>query len=277
MWDTIVIGLSAFLYLFLSYVGLYVAVRPPEDETKRRRTLTWCFGLSALALILAVITAARAGRAQERLQGSVQHVDTNVSKILGVVSAPASTQQISAAPPAGPSAPPARSKKPPTFAFTPPNAFLQFFKVQYVTGDEFFTIGRPLQLNIYYANKGQAPVDNALSTAALSLIPRGNYSQSDMDAFVVREFEPQAKAQTDKGGTVGVDSLIWSTPALPIPLTQELVDEIMRGQEVLYVVSYARWKNLLGASKDVLDCTWLEPPQSQHPPLDSLVWHVCRR
>jgi hypothetical protein len=278
VWDTILIGIGALLNLVLAYLGLYVAVRPVEDERRKRQVLKWCFGASALALIFAVYVAARAGRAQEELRGSVGKVDVNVLKVLGVVSSLTTVQQAAPVSPAATSAPPAQAKRLPGEEFAVlPNGFLQFFKIQYVTGDGLFTVGKPLQLNVYYANKGQAPVEDALITASLLLLPRGNSSQATMDAAVIDYFEPQAKAETDKGANVGVDAALWTSPAFQAPLTQEIVDQIMQGQEVLYVISHARWKDTYEKSKEVTDCLWLEPPKNEHSDLNDLVWHTCKR
>lgn len=98
-----------------------------------------------------------------------------------------------------------------------------------------------------------------------------------MDAAVINNFEPQAKSQVDKGSNVGVDAALWTTPTLPIPLTQQIVDQIMLGQEALYVTSYARWKDSYEQSGEITDCVWLEPPKSESPPLGDLVWHACMR
>jgi hypothetical protein len=269
MYDTILIGVAAFLNLALTFMGLYVAVRPvPEGEEKRkRRILFGCFGACALALFVAVYVAARATEAQTTLQNTVE-------KVLGTLS---TVQTEVNSLPAGNSAPPATEPRPQPARPPLPNGFLQFKQVQYVTGDEFFTLGKPLQLNVYYINKGQAPVSDAFVSAALALAVRGNHPQQAIDAEVLNGFEPKARAQTDKGSPLGVDTLLWTTPSLPAPLTAQMVDGIMGNQFVLYVVSYARWTDSYGKPNSVLDCVWLNPPPNEHPALSSLVWQECAR
>jgi hypothetical protein len=148
-----------------------------------------------------------------------------------------------------------------------------------VTGDEFFTVAKPLQMNVYYINKGQAPVQNAYTAAALLLRSRQPaVSQADMDAEVIKAFEANLKQQQkDNGSTLGVDAALWTTPEFTFPLTQQMVDAILSGQLVLYVVSHARWKDSYDRPKETQDCVWLVPPTTSHPPLDSLVWHECTR
>jgi hypothetical protein len=273
MYDTILIGVAALLNLILAYVGLYVAVRPVEQEKRKRPILIGCFAVSALALFVAVYLAARATESQTKLQGTVEHVDTGVGKILGIVSF---GQETGMTLPPGNSAPAAKPKPHPP---KPPlqNGFLQFKQFQYVTGDEFFTIGKPLQLNAYYINKGTAPVQNAYVTAALGLATRNGNSQQAMDAAILKSLEPVARAQTDRGSALGVDSLLWTTPSLPVNLDQQMVDQIMQGKLVLYAVSYARWTDSFGKPNDVLDCVWLNPPSNEHPELGTLVWQECTR
>jgi hypothetical protein len=274
MYDTILIGVAALLNLILAYVGLYVAVRPVEQEKRKRPILIGCFAVSALALIVAVYLAARGIEAQTKLQGTVEHVDTGVGKVLGIVS---SVQETVVALPPGNSAPPATKPKPQTAKPPLQNGFLQFKQFQYVTGDEFFTVGKPLRLNIYYINKGTAPVQNAYITGALALATRDGNSQQAMDTAVLKSLEPLARAQTDRGSALGVDNLLWTTPSLPEDLTQQMVDEIMQGKLVLYAVSYARWTDSYGKPNDVLECVWLNPPLNEHPELGKLVWQECTR
>jgi hypothetical protein len=274
MFDTILIGVAALLNLALAYAGLYVAVRPLEGEKRKRRVLNVCMAGSAIALIVAVYVAAIGTEAQTKLQGTVEHVETGVGKVLGIVS---SVQVAVTSLPPGNSAPAATKPKPQLAKPSLQNGFLQFAKIQYVTGDEFFTIGKPLQLNVYYINKGQAPVQNAYVTAALALAARDGNSQQAMDAAVLKSFEPLARAQSDKGASLGVDNLLWTTPSLPVPLTQQMVDEIMQGKLALYVVSYARWTDSYGKPNEALDCVWLNPPPNEHPELDKLVWQECIR
>lgn len=81
----------------------------------------------------------------------------------------------------------------------------------------------------------------------------------------------------DKGSALGVDSLLWTTPSFPAPLTRQMVDGILQGQLVLYVVSYARWTDSYGKPNDVLDCVWLNPPSNEHPELGKIVWQECIR
>jgi hypothetical protein len=155
--------------------------------------------------------------------------------------------------------------------------FLQFEQMQYVTGDELFAIGKPLQLNAYYINKGLAPAENGMVTGALSLQGRGKRPQREIDAYVLGVIGPKLRSQEDHGANVGVGSGLWMTPSFNFPLTQQVVDAIMQGQALLYVVTYARWSGADGNPKDVLDCVWLNPPQNEHPKLHDLVWHECLR
>lgn len=270
VYDILLIGIAAFLNLGLTYAGLRVAVRPIEDEKKKGRLLAACFLVCVSALVIAVLIAVRGTVAQTSLQNTVERTGTGVEKVLGIL---ASVQETVTSKPQGKSGS-AASKRP---VLPSIGGFLQFAQFQYVTGDEFFTVGKPLQLNIYYVNKGKTPVHNGFVTAGLAVAARGNNSQQAIDAAVLHTLEPQARALTDKGSTVGVDNYLWTTPSLPAPLTQQLVDEIMRGQSELYVVSYARWTDADGTPNDVVDCVWLNPPANDHPDLHSLVWQSCSR
>jgi len=192
-------------------------MRHPEIQL---RSFAWCGRVGHPP----VWVAKRGSAAQTTLQttaeqilGKVTSVQTSVDSLPTTSSSPPATQQVP------------HNPKP-----VLPNGFLQFAKIQYVTGNQFFTVGRPLQLNVYYINKGQAPVHNAYTTAALSLALRGNRTQKSLDAEVLKNMEAQLPAQQDdKGSTVGVDNLLWVTPYFNTPLTQPMVDAIMRGQALL--------------------------------------------
>ena len=81
-----------------------------------------------------------------------------------------------------------------------PIGFLQFAKIQYVLGHEFFTLNQLLQANVYYINKGQAPVHSAYSAASMAFVSRQvGVSQSSMDATVLDGFERKMREETDKG------------------------------------------------------------------------------
>ncbi len=191
MYDTLLIGFAALLNLVLTFLGLYVAVRPVEQEKRKKRTLAVSFTICVLALIVGVYIAGRGTEAQTKLQGAVDQILGKVTS----VQAPVSSL------PPGNSAPPASVPKTGSSKPSLPTGFLQFAKIQYVSGDEFFTVGKPLQLNVYYINKGQAPVRDAYMTAALSLASRAtNPPQRKMDSAVLESFEPQARAraQTEK-------------------------------------------------------------------------------
>jgi hypothetical protein len=270
VYDTILIGIAAFLNLGLTYAGLRVAVRPIEDEKAKSQSLTAFFLLCVAALGTAVWIAVRATVAQTTLQTSVDTTHADVKTLLGIVTSGPTTVTSQRPATTGPAA--SKPHVTPTVS-----GFLQFAQFQYVTEHEFFTVGKPLQLNVYYVNRGKVPANNAFVTAGLSMASRGSNTQRAMDKAVLDALEPQARAVEDKGSTVGVDNYLWTTPALPLPLTQQMVDEIMRGQLVLYVVSYARWTDTDRKPKDVLDCVWLNPPTSDHPDLHSLVWQNCNR
>lgn len=266
MSDIILIGIAAFLNLALTFAGLYVAVRPVEQETKKKRILLVCFVTCGFALGLAAYLAARGTKAQTHLQTTVDQISGKVSLV----------QESVDSLPVGSSARPAARNN--VTLQTLPNGFLQFAKIQYVIGDELFTIGKPLQLNVYYINKGQAPVHNARITAAMALSARGGHTQKALDEEVLRTIGREVQApQADKGATVGVDFAQWTTPSLPIPLTQQMVDGIMQGSLLLYVVSHAQWSDSYGKPKNELDCVWLNPPPNDRPPLNALVWQDCAR
>jgi hypothetical protein len=166
----------------------------------------------------------------------------------------------------------------PNHVFSGPNGFLQLAKIQYVTGHEFFTVGLPLQVNVYYQNKGRAPIENGYVSASLFFVTRhASVSQPEMDATVLRKFQIALREEKDRGSPVGIDTLLWATPSFPFVLTQPMVDAINSGELVFYVVSHARWTDSYDRRKETLNCVWLLPPNDLRPPLDSLRWHECSR
>jgi len=270
MSDTVLIGIAALLNLVLTFLGLFVAIRPVEQEKSKKRILFCCFAACVLALGLAVWVAKRGAAAQTTLQSTAEH-------ILGAVT---SVQTSVDSIPAGSSAPAATQATPHYTKPTLPNGFLQFKKIQYVTGDELFTVGKPLQLNVYYINKGPVPVQNADITASLVLAGRNSRAQKAIDADALRSFQSALRSssnQEDKGSPLGSDNLLWTSPSLPVELTQQMVNGIMRNQALLYVISKARWTDSYGKSNEVIDCVWLNAPYSEHPELERLVWQECER
>lgn len=54
MYDTILISVAVLLSLALTYVGLYLAVRPFRHEYRKRIVILLCFACSAVALMAAM-------------------------------------------------------------------------------------------------------------------------------------------------------------------------------------------------------------------------------
>jgi len=172
--------------------------------------------------------------------------------------------------------PPRRGVEKDGSAAEPRVGFLQLGKPQYVAGDEFFTLGKPLQLNISYDNKGPVPVKDGSISAVLSLgAKQHGVSDAERDASVASALEPKLKAVDAAGSNVGVGNGLYTTPTLPVVTTSEMVRAIMSGDSILYVVSSARWTGSDNRRQEIFDCLWLLPPPSEHPKLDELAWHSC--
>ena len=61
MYDTILIWVSVLLSFALTYVGLYLAVRPLRHERRKLVLIVLCFVCSAVALVAAMYIGSRNG------------------------------------------------------------------------------------------------------------------------------------------------------------------------------------------------------------------------
>jgi predicted Na+-dependent transporter len=61
MYDIILISLAVLVSLALTYVGLYLAVRPLRHEHRKRIVILFCFVCSAVALMAAMYIGSKNG------------------------------------------------------------------------------------------------------------------------------------------------------------------------------------------------------------------------
>ena len=61
MYDTILIWVPVLLSFALTYVGLYLMVRPSGHEHRKRAVMVLCFVCSAIALLTAIYIGSKNG------------------------------------------------------------------------------------------------------------------------------------------------------------------------------------------------------------------------
>jgi hypothetical protein len=276
MLDIILSACGAVVNLALVYLGLHVALKPPEKQNSARTLLLISIGGSALALAISLILVVRSARDRQKSEESeraisktIASVDGNVQKVLVFVSPRPEKQHVSHGPNVG-----QLSSSP--IISPSQNGFIQFLKVSYTPRQVFFAVGAPLEINIFYVNNGTAPLSKVFVTGNILLMPRTDLGQAVMDKEAKYWFLKGVRTlYTVAESNVGVGDALWVTPGFDTPLEQGTVDSIIGNQTVLYVLGYARWTDSTQKRSEIFDCRWLQPPASTHPDLLDLVWHTC--
>jgi hypothetical protein len=140
--------------------------------------------------------------------------------------------------------------------------------------------GERLSVNIWIKNNGGQAVDDTYVLFGVVLGPVVSEG-TDRDTHASlhsRALESYVKMRNEgqPGITVGKGEGVWDTLVVPKPpeaaLTQDRIDDILRGSQRLYVFAWARWKD---APHDLDFCEWLQPPLTNEINNANLIWHLC--
>jgi len=158
-----------------------------------------------------------------------------------------------------------------------PKGFMQFSKAWFVNSK--FSAKDRVTINMELTNQGEQPVDGVYVVFITDLVQVGRDADRVTHEQLLRDaLQNHARMinEGQKGVPVGKGHSLWATMKLPDtpkpPLTQQQVNDILKGRLRIYVYAWSRWRD---APHDLDFCEWLQPPAINEIDNDKLVWHVC--
>jgi hypothetical protein len=87
--------------------------------------------------------------------------------------------------------------------------------------------------------------------------------------------EKIARRPPPEGITLGVGVPMYTTPETP-PLTREVLDDLLQGKTVLYVMGFAVWHDSVGSRKELISCSYVQKPAHENIPAREIVIVACQ-
>jgi hypothetical protein len=145
-----------------------------------------------------------------------------------------------------------------------------------------FSVGTSYSLNVRLANKGSEPIYEFSRFINATILPfPDNTDSTKLDKEVRSQFLTFARddykttrAAGARGQYLTIGDEVWNTITLQPPLTQPIVDGILKGTQRLYILVWATWKN---NESEFDSCVWLQPPTSANSDPTTFVFHNCER
>lgn len=157
-----------------------------------------------------------------------------------------------------------------------PIGFLQLGSIVPVVGQNILAPGQAVAMNVNFENRGSEPVDDIHNFETLTPVDMTNPSVA-LEAKKAFRSEQQAASERSrgvKGYPIGAGQGGFNT-ARTRPLTQNEIDEILKGNVRLFLQVWAKWKDLHGNSGKIDQCWWLQTPSSVELKTAELSWHNC--
>jgi hypothetical protein len=134
-----------------------------------------------------------------------------------------------------------------------------------------------LSISLWIRNDGDTPVEGEVHyfEASIVAVERDLLSQEQKihAQFVSNalNFNADQIGKGFAGRPIGKGQGVWQTMTFP-HLPQERIDEILKGQQRIFIYAWARWRD---APHDLDRCFYLQRPESLELKDNSLIWHLC--
>jgi hypothetical protein len=149
--------------------------------------------------------------------------------------------------------------------------FLQYDKLEYHNSS--FVAGEPFGVTAWFTNRGSFPVYDAQGFALLIYGP----PSMEPDAIRLTREAVNRQRRPEDGNQVAVGGSIYYPTE--VTMTQEQIDSVLSGRDRIYLVTFADWKSADGAqvSPSWEQCSWMEPPESDHFNPYLIKWRMCSK
>jgi hypothetical protein len=263
-WDIALPVLAALAQGLTGFLGWRVTVDGVKEE--RKKLYEWLFAIASLVGVVSVGIAAYRGSQISRDLADLKQ---------GQQSTNAGIQTIANNPPTVVVNPPAVTVNPPQQLAA---SLLRFEKLESALSEAVnglptgrrlaFVPGATVQLNLYWLNDGAVTADRAKGMAAVYLAPN---ETKETEKELTTKFKQILKRATPGVGTIpnGGHTEFWYTAESDRVVTQDDIDKLAKGTEVLYLFDSLSWIDPTG-SHYIHRCIAL-----QHPAFDPEVWHFC--
>jgi hypothetical protein len=270
-WDIALPVLAAIAQVLTGFLGWRVTVDGVRQE--RKKVYEWLFALASLIGIISVGIAAYRGSQISRdladLRQGQQATNTGIKQIKEIAQTP-------------PTVTVPVTINPPSQAATSRVRMVKLESAYHETLNGALTgrlqgllLGKNVELNSHFVNDGTANADHIKGMGRIYLTKDETV---ETEKAVVATFRLAVKKYpwaTMVGGTIepggsGPQADFWFTSKSDGVLSQEDMDKLANGTEVLYLLNYVTWSDLAGSHYIHL-CRAL-----QAPAFDPEVWHLCR-
>ena len=138
------------------------------------------------------------------------------------------------------------------------------------TSAPLLTVDQSSSINLQYLNLGTQPVSGA-NVSGDVVIAKGLSGTKVFTDFKERVNRQKEGFDSYNAPTYGPGEGVSNTYQTPV-FTQHIIDEIMTGEAVIYVLGLVRSNEKPGGMEE---CLWLQTPSSYPVNPGQMIWHEC--